>query len=60
MASNYLRRIERLECRKGRDSCVACALARFTYQEAKCDGESCRLTLADLLSGLEDAKCETI
>lgn len=58
MANNYLRRIERLEEGKGRDSCLACALARIGDKEAECDGESCGLGLAELLKGLEGEQCE--
>jgi hypothetical protein len=56
--SNHTRRLERLEQGRTFGSCVACALARLTDKESHCDGDSCWLSLADLLMkvGIDDMK----
>lgn len=58
MGTSYLRRLERLEEGRGRESCLARALARIADKQVECDGRSCGLGLGELLKGMEGEQCE--
>lgn len=52
-----LERLERLLEARHAGGCLSCALARMSDPGAACDGEGCRMTLAQLLMEEPCATC---